>query len=371
MKSPRRLRLLVALVLVLAIVVGLVGLAWQWRQNRLRVALGPQQTVITTNSKAGVHTRLENEVEAWKIKRTLEMARELGAPWIVEYFPWAFSQPRAGRFDWVHADLVVDHANRQGLTVIARLGFVPEWARPKETVNSYLDEANFDDFADFAGAFAGQFRGRVEYFAVWNEPNLALEWGYRPPDPAAYTRLLCQAATAIRQANPEAVILGGALAPTVGDPTGELGMSDLEFLQAMYDAGARPCFDALAVHAYGLTYPPDDPPDPEVTNFRRVELLWAIMAANGDGDKPIHITEAGWNDHPRWTRAVRPAQRIRYTLRAYELAKEWPWLESLSIWAFRYPWLEKNVRDYYTLVSPDFQPKGIYLEVQRALAGGG
>ncbi len=371
MKSPRRLPLPVALVLALALVVAMVGLAWQWRQNRLRVALGPQQTVVTTNPKAGVHTRLENEVEPWKIKRTLEMVRELGAPWIVEYFPWAFSQPQAGRYNWTHADLVVDHANRQGLTVIARLGFVPEWARPKETVNSYLDEANFDDFSRYAAAFAGHFQGRVKYIILWNEPNLALEWGYRPPDPAAYTRLLCQTSAAIRQANPEAVVLGGALAPTVGDPAGALGMSDLAFLQAMYDAGAKPCFDALAVHAYGLTYPPDDPPDPEVTNFRRVELLWAIMVANGDGDKPIHITEAGWNDHPRWTRAVRPAQRIRYTLRAYELAKEWPWLESLSIWAFRYPWLEKNMRDYYTFVSPDFQPKGIYLEVQQALAGGG
>ena len=25
------------------------------------------------------------------------------------------------------------------------------------------------------------------------------------------------------------------------------------------------------------------------------------------------ITEGGWNDHPRWTRAVRPGQRIANT----------------------------------------------------------
>lgn len=371
MDRPHGLRLLVLSVLI-ALVCLVAGLAlWRWQQNRLRLALGPQQTVVTSNPKAGVHTRLDNEVEPWKIKRTLEMVREMGTPWIVEYFPWAFSEPRRGQSDWTHADLVVDHANRQGLTVVARLGFVPEWARPEGTVNSYLDEKHFADFTRHAADFAEHFKGRVKYIVLWNEPNLALEWGYRRPDPVAYTKLLCQAAAAIRQVNPDVVILGGALAPTLGDPAGELGVSDLEFLQAMYDAGAALCFDALAVHAYGLTYPPDDPPDPDVINFRRVELLRDVMVKNGDTDKAIHITEAGWNDHPRWTRAVRPAQRIRFTLAAYALAQTWPWLDSLSMWAFRYPWLERNIRDYYTFVTPDFQPKAIYLEVQKALTGRG
>ena len=362
LRLPKLLKWLLPVIVLLAIV-----LVWFWRRQAAPDALGPQRTVVTTNPKAGVHTRLENEVEPRKIARTLAMVREMGAPWIVEYFPWAFSEPRRGRFDWTHADLVVDNANRQGLTVIARLGLVPEWAKPKDTVNTYLDSKQYDDFGRYAAAFAEHFRGRVKYFLLWNEPNLSLEWGYRPPDPKAYTDLLCQTSAAVRKANPDAVILAGALAPTVGDPTGELGMSDLDFLQGMYDAGAAPCFDALAAHTYGLTFPPNDPPDPDVINFRRVELLRAIMEANGDGAKPIHITEGGWNDHPRWTRAVRPGQRIRYTIEAYQLAQSWPWLESVSMWAFRYPWPERNLRDYYTFVTPDFDPKPIYLEVQQAL----
>ncbi|MGD2041164.1 MAG: beta-galactosidase, partial [Anaerolineae bacterium] len=88
------------------------------------VSLGPQQTVHSIDPHMGIHTRLTDEVEPWKIKRSLEMVREMGASWIVEYFPWAYYEPAPGRFDWTHADLVVDHARRQGLTVIARLGFV-------------------------------------------------------------------------------------------------------------------------------------------------------------------------------------------------------------------------------------------------------
>ncbi len=341
---------------------------WQ-RLHRNVVPLGPQRTVQTTNAKAGVHTRLENEVEAWKIKKTLEMVREMGTPWIVEYFPWAYSEPHKGQYNFDHADLVVDHANRQGLTVIARLGMVPDWARPDDTIPNYLPAESYDDFAAYAAEFVRHFQGRIRYVIIWNEPNLALEWGYRRPDAAAYTELLRVTSRAIRAANPDVVILAGALSPTLGDPSGELGQRDLDYLQAMYDAGAAPYFDALAVHAYGLTFPPDDPPDPDVINFRRVELLRQIMIANGDGDKPIHITEAGWNDHPRWTRAVRPGQRIRYTIRAYDMALEWSWLDSLSMWAFRYPAPEKNYRDYYTFVTADFQPKPIYFEVQKALRG--
>jgi sugar phosphate isomerase/epimerase len=328
------------------------------------VPLGPQQTVRTVNPKIGIHTRLTDEVEPAKIKRTLEMVREMGAQWIVEYFPWAYIEPLPGIYDWQHADLVVDHANRQGLTVIARLGMVPQWARPDESATSFLDEAHYPDFARFVGAFVAHFRDRVDYVIIWNEPNLALEWGFQPVDPAAYTHLLRIAAAAARSANPGVHILAGALAPTLAPTNSEWGMNDLEYLRRMLEAGAADHFDLLAVHAYGWVYPPDSDPAPDVVNFRRVELLHRLLAEQGAGDKPVIITEGGWNDHPRWTHAVKPAQRIQYTIRAYQLAQDWPWCRAVVLWAFRYPWPAMSYLDYFTFVASDFTPKPLYLEVQ-------
>ena len=93
--------------------------------------------------------------------------------------------------------------------------------------------------------------------------------------------------------------------------------------------------------------------------------------SRGDGHKQAMITEGGWNDHPRWTRAVKPAQRIDYTLRAYDIAnEEWPWLDALAMWVFRFPWDAKSYQDYYTFVRTDFEPKPIYLEVQSKMTGG-
>jgi beta-xylosidase len=338
------------------------------------VALGPQQTVRSVNPTMGVHTRLTDEVEAWKIKRTLEMVREMGASYIVEYFPWPYAEPSPGRYDWSHADLVVDHARRQGLTVIARLGMVPEWARPnvedEPTTPTYLDREHYAEFAAYVAAFVEHFKGRVDHVVIWNEPNISLEWGYQPVDPEAYTELLKAVYPRAHAANPDVVVLGGALAPTlapVGDPE---GMNDLDYLKRMLAAGAGSAMDGLAVHAYGWRQPPDAPASPETVSLARVELLHDLLVQSGYADMPVYVTEAGWNDHPRWTKAVQPGQRAAYSVRAFQKAlDEWPWCKVFAIWAFRFPRPANTFNDYFALVTTDFTPKPVYYSIQRYAHG--
>jgi hypothetical protein len=340
------------------------------------ISLGPQQIVHSFNPKMGIHTRLTDEVEPWKIKRTLEMVREMGASWTVEYFPWAYSEPAPGRFDWTHADLVVDHARRQGITVIGRLGFVPEWARPdpedQPTTFTYLGEEQYGAFAEYVHAFVDHFQGRVDYIVIWNEPNISLEWGYRPPDPEGYTDLLRAVYPRAKAADPDIVVLGGALAPTLAPPGDPEGMNDLDYLQRMLVAGAGEVMDGLAVHAYGWRLPADAPADPAVVNWARTELLHQLLVEAGYADMPIYVTEGGWNDHPRWTKAVDPSQRATYTLRAYQKAlEEWPWCQAVVLWAFRYPRPANTYQDYFTFVTADFTPKPIYFVAQSYARGEG
>jgi len=355
--------------LVLVMVLGVV------RPPGVLVVMPPPQVVRSTNPKVGVHTRLTDEVEAWKIQRTLSMVREMGASWIVEYFPWAYIEPSPGRYDWSHADLVVAHARNQGLTIIARLGLVPAWARPDseagETTDTYLDEAHYRDFARFVGAFVSHYASDIRYIILWNEPNLSFEWGYRPVDPDAYVALLREAYQAAHEASPDVVVLAGALAPTLEPPGSPAGLNDLLYLEAMYQAGGGAYFDALAAHAYGLSFAPDVPPSEDLLNFRRVELLRKLMVSYGDGMKQIFVTEAGWNDHPRWQWGVPPGVRVSYTLGAYEwAATRWPWCPVVAMWVFRTPSLQHNYQDYYAFVTPDFHKRPIYDAVQ-AYTGNG
>ncbi|MBK7920046.1 MAG: hypothetical protein IPJ94_28085 [Chloroflexi bacterium] len=59
----------------------------------LLVTPGPLQTVQTNHPLLGVHTRLTDEVEEWKIKHTLELVREMGASSIVEFSPGPTTPP--------------------------------------------------------------------------------------------------------------------------------------------------------------------------------------------------------------------------------------------------------------------------------------
>ncbi len=347
------------------------GASWESAQPTgvaipLVPASGPSLQPV--GSQLGVHTRVTDEVEAWKISRTMQMVREMGARWVVEYFPWAYSQPDRDRYDWDHADLVVEEARRNGLRLIARVDMVPDWARPVGSTNRLLEESSYGLYADFVAAFAQRYRGAIQHVVIWNEPNVSFEWGFRPVDPEGYARLLGMAYARVKAVAPETQVLFAGLAPTLEQSYQAL--PDVVFLERAYQAGAGRSFDALAVHAYGWRSPPDEPPAPETINFRRLELLRQVMVDHGDAEKPIFVTESGWNDHPRWTKAVRPGQRIEYTLQALELARQWPWLTAINLWTFRLPRDAHNYNDYFTLVSVDFHPRPIYDAIRAYVQAG-
>ncbi len=326
---------------------------------------GPPQQVITNHPIVGVHTRLTDEVEEWKIQRTLQMVREMGASWIVELFPWAYYHAENGGFAWGHPDMVIEHAHAQGLTVIARLGLTPEWARPPDTPLTYLDASAYDDFARFAAAFAERYSGKVDYLIVGNEPNLSYEWGYRQTTAVDYVDLLRVVYPAVKAVNPDMSVLAGALAPNLEPEGSPWAVNDLVYLDEMYDAGAADFFDGLAVHVYGLAQPPQAEPGAEVLNFQRVELMRQVMVDHGYSATPMFITETGWNDDPRWIMAVSPAQRVTYTLDAYRYAEaNWPFVQMMAVWVFRFPQPTYSYMDNFTLVTPDFLPKPLYDELR-------
>jgi hypothetical protein len=325
--------------------------------NRFGISPPPPRSIL------GVHTRLTDEVEPWKIQRTLEMVREMGAGWIVEFFPWAYVEPNQGEFDWVHPDLVVRAANDNGLEIIARIDFVPAWARPSGSTPRLLPPERWPDYAQFLGQFVRRYSRAIRFFVVWNEPNTSFEWGYQPVNPNDYAALLALASAAIRAANPRAIVLPAGLAPTLAHD--DQAEDDLDFLQALYDRGAGASFDTLAAHAYGWKFPPADPAQPGRLNFARVTLLREVMVRNGDSAKSVLLTESGWNDSPRWTKAVHPGQRIQYTLDALTLAtRQWSWLQALCLWNFRLPAPSHDYNDYFSLVDVNFRPKPIYTQLQ-------
>jgi hypothetical protein len=179
-------------------------------------------------------------------------------------------------------------------------------------------------------------------------------------------------------------VLSAPLAETLGEPHPEPGkwrsMSDLDYLEAMYEGGAKDSFDILSTNAFGFDLPPTDPPDPEVLNFRRVELQRAIMERYADGGKAVWFNEFGWNAAPdtfteeelTWKR-VSEEQQAEYTLQGIDYARaNWPWAGVFNIWYFRQTGQQYTPEEpayYFRMVDVDFTPRRLYDAVRDAAPG--
>ena len=328
----------------------------------------------------GVNTFLQQEVEPQKRTRSLEMAHAAGFRFLRQEFQWEdieihgkgdFIDRRnipEGVDAWEKYDHIVDQAEQTGLHVIARLSNPPSWSRVEtdEVTGALAPPDDFQDFADFAGAVAERYRNRIRYYQIWNEPNGNDEWGFQDVDPEAYAQLLCQAYARIKEVDPDAVVLAGALTPTLA--MNGRNMNDIIYLQRMYNAGAGECFDVMSAQGYGLwSGATDQRLRPTVINIQHHLLLRDLMVVNGDGSKPIWISEMGWNVVPEGMEArfgrVTEEQQAKYTVEAYErLQNDWFWVQVANYWFLKRPSdMEKDQSWYYfRLLEPDFRPLPVY-----------
>ncbi len=343
----------------------------------------------------GVNTFLHKEVEGWKRQKTLELAHDMGASWVRQQFPWAEieyrTDPNRPYWDvknnqnaWDKFDAIVNLAEQNNLRLIARIDNAPQWSHPlTSTLKSPPDSAHLPDFGNFVEKFVERYKGRIAAIQVWNEPNLTAEWAVqdpqfkgtvRPVDPREYMLLLKTAYAGAKRADPNMIVLAAPLATNNETLAFRGNLNEIDYLQGMYDAGAGAYFDVMSANAYGKSAPPEDAPSLQKLNFRRVELLRAVMERNGDTNKAVWFNEYGWNASPAtitdlpWGR-VSPEEQADYTVRGIQYAREhWPWAGVFTIWYLRQVGdTPPSASEYYFgMVNPDFIVSPVYREVAAA-----
>jgi len=310
--------------------------------------------------------------------RALVLIQNMGFTWVKQAVAWRDVEGlEKGKYDWTRTDRMVRAVRHTQLNLILRIDHQPFWAQAPDT--EPLENAppkNLQDFGDFCHALAEHYGGKIRAYQVWNEPNLAREWGNQPPDPAQYVELLEVCYIGIKTADPGALVISAGMSPTGSGPPE--AMPDDVFIEKMYQAGAAPYFDLLGVHAAGYKEPPETSPEQAAAKyngnrffcFRHVEDIRKIMERYGDADKQIAVLELGWttdvvNPDYAW-HAVTEEQQADYLVRAYQYAKRnWsPWIGpmiALSManpaitpddeqywWAINYPeYAEMRVRPAY------------------------
>ncbi|MDM8521619.1 beta-galactosidase [Anaerolineales bacterium HSG6] len=309
--------------------------------------------------------------------RDVTVVEQAGFRWVKQQFAWRDIEGAGkGEWAWENPDRMMRQIESQNLKVIARLDNQPQWAAPDTELPEISPPDNLQDYYDYVYAIASRYKGRIQAYQIWNEPNLAREWGGRAPNPAEYVELLKVGYKAVKDADPKAIVISAGLAPTTRYD--DVAMPDSYFVQGMYDAGATPYFDALGVHAAGFKSSPDIDPaqaaiDPILTNgdlddselsrvyaFRHVEDIRDLMVKNGDADKKVVILEFGWTVEPRpespyrW-HAVTHEEQAAYFTGAYEYAIEnWqPWIGVMNLIYVANPdWHMDMEETYWSIVYP-------------------
>lgn len=352
----------------------------------------------------GTNTSLHLETDPAAIDRNLDLIKAGGYGFIRQGFPWEYIEPQRGQFDWAKFDAIVEKASARKLQIIARLDRPPFWARekeydrlksarPKDFDGITGPPENYEDYARFVAEVASRYQGKLKFYQIWNEPNLANEWNDRRVNPGDYVKLLQQTYTKLKQTDPGAVVLAAPLSPTDQDGPQFNNLNELKYLEEMYRAGAKAYFDILAVQMYGLGYPPDfrllhfnfNAKDWKRVNLNRAAASREVMVKNGDSNKPVWATEYGWISVPpgpylddynnpqkgnqQWGESKTEQEQADYLVGGLERArKEWPWLGVVNVWFFRAdPPLSARPQDptnYFALVKPDFQPRPAYYKLQ-------
>ncbi len=284
------------------------------------------------------------------------LIKGMGFNWVKFQMAWKDVETSPGNYSWGMWDEIIGQYAANGIQVLLSIPKAPDWSRPPDDDRSVEGPPQDPNtYAGFVGQVAGRYAGKVQAIEVWNEQNLYYEaGGHGRINPAAYTELLKASYNAIKAANPDMIVVSGAMTPTGAPPPA--AMDDVEYLRQMYANGVKGFFDAVGAHPSGFANPPDalyaggdfDPTrgydDHRSFFFRNtMEEYRRVMVDNGDGDKTIWPTEFGW---PVWrfqgdarfifAQSNSLEQQANFTTRAYQLGKEWGWVGTMFLWNLDY-----------------------------------
>ena len=130
-------------------------------------------------------------------QRTAQIVHESGARWVRLTMRWLEVEPRDGVYDRTALatyDRAVALAQQAGVKILVTFYAAPRWARSGSPENS--PPAGTARYARVLGFLADRYKGKVNAWEVWNEPNSAGFWS--TPNPSAYTELLKAAYPAVK-----------------------------------------------------------------------------------------------------------------------------------------------------------------------------
>jgi O-antigen ligase len=338
----------------------------QMRDWSLRGYVDPTQTIDLPFQipRFGVNADLF-QYDDEMLTRQLDRMDQLGVLWVRQIVDQTKLSRGDGTYTWSTLDRIVrtmaDYDDMNLVVVLIRSGDDTcancVWTPPDD----------LEDYLTFVDALAARYATDIDYYQIWDEPNIRLAWGGNHPQVTRYAAMLSEAYDRIYQQDASAYVIAAALAPTT--ETGPQNLSDLLYLEQLYHLGIAEYSDAIAAKPYGFDHPPDDRRvTPDHLNFSRFVALREVMIAHGDQDKHLWASNFGWNTAAGsiWGQVTVEQQRI-YTLDAFSrIAHEWPYAGGMILQEWQPDLPADDPRWGFALIDHDDQPTELYQTLQNA-----
>lgn len=227
------------------------------------------------------------------------LAQAAGARWERICFWWNDIQPN-GPQEWktnlILSDQKINSELQGGMNLVGLLGNPPKWATRNGSVPANLsgniaDPENY--WARFVGEMVKRYAGRIDYWIIWNEPDIDAgeSWSTWAGSEEEYYLLLKSAYLAAKAANPAAKIIFGGTTYWSDALAGRKLYLERVLERAALDPTAKEngyYFDIVDLHVYSKSSDMFDIPK----DYRDAMKRYGI-------DKPLWIGEANvvpWND---------------------------------------------------------------------------
>jgi hypothetical protein len=236
-------------------------------------------------------------------------------------------------YDWGRTDLIMLGLSERDITPIVAQYNTPAWAsggvrEPGIVENTLAPDPA--DYADFMFALATRYSGamtspggdtlpELRRFEIWNEPNLGgfLKPQFEDGRPVAldnYAAMVTAAHPAIKEANPDAIVIAGVGGPR--SSTSESGIGAIEWARGLAERDIP--LDAYSQHIYPAAAPREA--TSVVPSWSSLGRFLDELDAFRPG-LPLYITEAGYTTAvtPFRATAVTEQEQADYLDQIYEL----------------------------------------------------
>src|SRR3954468_9863716 len=307
------------------------------------------------HAAAGMEFALQDDAvfvdQRWMERDTaLDHAVELGTTRIRVNVLWsrllvgdaaARTTPKTVTYDFSRIDALQAAAAARGIKLqLTIAGPAPAWATGDHRIGNYRPDAA--KYGAFVKTVVEHYKGRIDRYAIWNEPNWNTWLAPGKSAPSLYRALYTAGYKAAKTADPKAKVLIGELSPVGGGRA----IAPLKFLRevtcskANYKA-AKHCAplkaDGFAIHPYQFTTSPrvqagrpDDVPIGALSRLTsaldKLAKRKALRTPTG-GKLGVYLTEFGYLTSGN--RAQKPKVRAAWLASAFQIARHNPRVKQL------------------------------------------